>query len=84
MSEEFYDVILEVSAYAKKHLEVGRSMQSKLPKNSHRALLLAIEADNFLTLLEKHNFDIFDEAFRKKSFIKLPYAMYRAAKKGYY
>jgi hypothetical protein len=55
-----------------------------LPKNTHRALLLAIEADNFLNLLEKHNFDIFDEAFRKKSFIKLPYAMYRAAKKGYY
>lgn len=25
MHEEFYDVVLEVAAYAKKHLEVGRS-----------------------------------------------------------
>ena len=25
MSEEFYDVILEIAAYAKKHLELGRS-----------------------------------------------------------
>ena len=52
VSEEFYDVILEVSAYAKKHLELGRSYQSKLPKNSHLALLLAIEAENFLSMLE--------------------------------
>jgi hypothetical protein len=48
MSEEFYDVILEVAAYAKKHLEIGREFNGKLPKYAHRALLLAIEADNFL------------------------------------
>lgn len=24
LSEEFYDVVLEVAAYAKKHLELGR------------------------------------------------------------
>lgn len=82
VSEEFYDVILEVSAYAKKHLELGRSYSSNLPKNSHLALLLAIEADTFLTELEKHNFDIFDEAFRKKSFFKMPMKMYKAAKNG--
>lgn len=84
MHEEFYDVILEVAAYAKKHLEVGRSFQDKLPKNAHRALLLAIEAEMFLADLEKHNFDIFDEAFRKKSFVKVPYAIYKGAKNGYY
>ena len=33
MNEEFYDVVLEIAAYAKKHLEVGRSLQNKLPKN---------------------------------------------------
>ena len=76
MSEEFYDVILEVSAYAKKHLEIGRSYQDKLPKGSHKALLLAIEADLFLKSLEEHNFDIFDVTFRKKSFFKTPYAIY--------
>ena len=45
MSEEFYDVILEVASYAKKHLEIGRSFQSKLPKDTHPALLLAMEAE---------------------------------------
>lgn len=45
MSEEFYDVILEVASYAKKHLEIGRSFQSKLPKDTHLALLLAMEAE---------------------------------------
>lgn len=84
MSEEFYDVVLEVASYAKKHLELGRSYSSKLPKNSHLALLLAQEADQFLTSLEEHNFDIFDEAFRKKSFFKMPMNIHRAAKGGYY
>jgi phytoene/squalene synthetase len=84
MSEEFYDVVLEISAYAKKHLDMGRSYADKLPKNSHKAFLLAIEADTFLTALEAHNFDIFDEDFRKKSFLKVPYAMYKGAKNGNY
>jgi len=48
MSEEFYDVMLEVAAYAKKHLELGKDLQSKLPKNSHLAMLLAVEAEFFL------------------------------------
>jgi hypothetical protein len=85
VSEEFYDVILEISAYAKKHLELARSYQDKsLPKNTHRAFLLAIEADNYLKSLEEHNFDIFDQSFRKRSVIKVPWAMYSAAKKGTY
>jgi hypothetical protein len=84
MHEEFYDVVHEVAAYAKKHLEMGRSFQDKVPKNTHKALLLAIEAEMFLDELEKQNFDIFDEAFRKKSFIKVPYAIYKGAKNGYY
>ena len=48
--EELYDVILEVAAYAKKHLELGRSYQSKsLPKHTHRAFVLTAEADYFLS-----------------------------------
>ena len=68
MSEEFYDVIFEIAAYAKKHLELGRELSHLLPKNSHLALLVAIEAEQFLNDLEKENFNIFDESFRKKSF----------------
>lgn len=84
MSEEFYDVVLEVASYAKKHLELGRSFSDKVPKNTHLALLLAVEADDFLKKLEETNFNIFDEEFRKKSFIKTPYKLYSAAKAGHY
>ncbi len=73
-----------VAAYAKKHLELGREYQSKLPKNAHRALLLAVEADHFLKELEERNFDIFDSYFRKKSIFKLPYSIMKAAKNGTY
>jgi hypothetical protein len=84
MSEEFYDVILEIAAYAKKHLELGRKFKDKLPKNSHRAMLMAIEAEIFLNQLEEHNFDIFDPEFRRKSYFKIPYEIYKGAKNGYY
>ena len=85
MTEEFYDVILEIASYAKKHLEIGRSYQDKaLPKHTHRAFLLAIEAEMFLADLEKHNFDVFDSEMRKKSFFKVPWAIYNGAKKGIY
>lgn len=73
-----------VAAYAKKHLELGREHASKLPKHTNRAFLLAVEADTFLTDLETHNFDIFDEKFRKKSYLKLPYRIYKAASNNYY
>ena len=50
LADEFYDVILELAAYAKKHLAVAREIQEKnqLKAHSHRALLLAKEADIFL------------------------------------
>jgi len=40
VADEFYDVILELASYAKKHLEAARAVKD-LPKHSHRALLLA-------------------------------------------
>jgi hypothetical protein len=45
-------------------------------------LLLAIEAEQFLNDLETHNFDIFNEHFRKRYYLKVPYRIMRAAKKG--
>jgi NADH dehydrogenase [ubiquinone] 1 alpha subcomplex assembly factor 6 len=42
--EEFYDVLLEVAAYAKKHLELALGYRGKLPKDAHFAFLLAVEA----------------------------------------
>lgn len=72
--------IIRLAAYAKKHLEVGRELKEKLPKNTHKAFLLAIEAEQFLKDLEEHNFNIFEEHFRKKYYLKIPYRMYRASK----
>ncbi|CDW87483.1 nadh dehydrogenase complex assembly factor 6 precursor [Stylonychia lemnae] len=80
VQEEFFDVILEVAAYAKKHLELGREFGDKLPKHTHRAFLLSIEAEQFLKDLEAYNFNIFEEHFRKKYYLKIPFRMYRAAK----
>jgi len=82
VAEEFYDVILEVAAYAKKHLEIGRSFIGKLPKHAHRALLLSVEADVYLNDLEKLNFDIFDPHFSRKSFFQTPLKINRAARAG--
>ncbi len=76
--------MFRVAAYAKKHLEVSREYRDKLPKQAHRAFLLSIEAEQFLNDLEEHNFNIFDEHFRKKYYLKIPFRMYRAAKNDKY
>jgi len=56
VEEEFFDVILEIAAHAKKHLEKARSYKDLLPKHSHRALLFGIEAENYLKDLENYNY----------------------------
>lgn len=73
-----------MAAYAKKHLDVGREYRDKLPKHAHKAFLLAIEAELFLKDLEEYNFDIFNEHFRKKYYLKVPYKMMRASQKSQY
>ena len=82
--DEFYDVILEIAAHAKKHLDVSRTLKDKLPQHAHRALLFGIDAEEYLTKLEKENFDIFLEDFRRISYVKVPYKILKAAKGGYY
>jgi len=85
VSEEFFDVVLEVASYAKKHLEIAKSFQDKnLPKDTHRAFLLAIEAEIFLNHLEKLNFDVFDASVRARSNVEVPLAIYNGCRKGYY
>ena len=61
VSEEFQDVVLDMAAWAKKHLEMARSF--KLPKNANQALLLGVEAEIFLDDLEEYNFNLFDDHF---------------------
>ena len=82
IAEEFYDVILEVASYARKHLEIAQSYNGKVPKGTHLAFLLSYEAKQYLDDLEKYNFNIFDEHFRKKSFFRVPWSMYKGSKSG--
>ena len=74
-------MVLEIAAYARKHLQIARQIfndqtDNPFPKHTHRAFLLAQECEYFLELLQKHNFNVFEEDFRKNSVVKVPYAMY--------
>ena len=82
VADEFYDVVLECAAYAKKHLEEARRIASEtpLPEHAHRALLLAQEAEYFLDTLESVNFDVFEPQFRKVSRFTVPHKIFNASK----
>lgn len=84
VAEEFFDVILEIAAHAKKHLEISRTYSDKLPKHAHRALLFGVEAEDYLNKLEENNFDVFDASFKRISYVKLPYKILKSAKAGKY
>ena len=78
VADEFYDVILELAAYAKKHVEAARKIhkENPLPPHAHRALLLALESDIFLEKLENNNFNVFDGIIRQNSHIRVPFRFY--------
>ena len=88
VAEEFYDMVLEIASYAKKHLQIARTVIEKadskepVPEHMHRAFLLAQEVEYWLVLLEKKNFNVFDEEVRANSYVTVPYAMHTAAKAG--
>lgn len=82
VNERFYDVILEIASYAKKHLEVGRNMSKDLPKdkNIHIAFLQTIEAMDWLLKLEYFNFNIFEKDLNKVETYKISSEIIRLGK----
>lgn len=84
VNERFYDVILEIAAYAKKHLEIARNLAKSSPiqKNAHVALLLAVEASYWLDELEKFNFDALHLDLRNISTFVVPRMILKAGKRG--
>ena len=72
-----------MAAYAKKHIEIGRSYKDKLPKNTHVAFLNCVEAYEWLIDLEKYNFNVLEPSLQKPntSYIKV---MMAKGKKGEY
>ena len=53
-----------MAAYAKKHIEIGRSYKDKVPKNTHVAFLNCVEAYEWLLELEKYNFNVLEEVVK--------------------
>ena len=82
IKDQFFDCILEVAAYAKKHIEIGRSMKDKLPKNTHIAFLQAVESYDWLMELEKYNFDVLEPNLQKMSTRTVPKKMMEFGRKG--
>jgi phytoene/squalene synthetase len=84
VKEEFFDLILEIAAYAKKHIEIGRKYKDDLPKNTHIAFLQAVEAHEWLLELEEYNFDIFEPRLQKFHTSNISNKMMELGKKGQY
>jgi NADH dehydrogenase [ubiquinone] 1 alpha subcomplex assembly factor 6 len=84
IKDQFFDCILEIAAYAKKHIEIARGFQQKLPKNTHIAFLQAVEAYEWLLELEQYNFDVFEPNLAKISTRKIPKIMIEYGKRGEY
>lgn len=84
VSEGFYDIILEVAAYSKRHLEVGRELAktNNLQKNSHVAFLQAIETSWWLSELEKYNFNPMTHNLLKPSTFTIPRLILSKGKQG--
>lgn len=72
-----------MAAYAKKHIEIGRSYKDKLPKNTHVAFLNSVESYEWLMDLEKYNFNVLESKLQKPnaSYVKI---MMAKGKKGEY
>ena len=84
-NERLYDIILEIAAYAKKHIDVARSFnlnEEAKKRNVQVAFLQAVEAYYWLDNLEKVNFDIFDPSLTKISQYTVPNLMMTQGKKG--
>ena len=84
IQDQFYDCILEIASYAKKHIEIGRTYKDKLPKNANVAFLQAVESYEWLLTLEKYNFDVLEPKLSRISTRTIPKKMMEMGKKGEY
>ena len=75
---------MQIAAYAKRHLEIGRDMATKLPKFANRALLVASECEYYLRKLQDVNFDVFNNDLVIPSRVSVPYRMFMHAKNNSY
>lgn len=73
-----------MAAYARRELLSIKDLHSQLPEHSFRAFLHCIELENYLSLLEQEDFDLFSPRVQKQSYWRLFFKMSRAARKGHF
>lgn len=79
VNERFYDVILEMASYAKKHIDVARELYEEYVRKEgsqgkplYAALLQATPAYYWLDELEKFNFNNLDQSLQRVSYYQVP------------
>lgn len=88
-NERMYDVILEMAAYAKKHIEVAAQMSDELKENEsnrniHIAFMQCIDSYHWLKELEEYNFNVFEPNLKKIKSFSLSRKISQAGKSGKY
>ncbi|XP_062612938.1 NADH dehydrogenase (ubiquinone) complex I, assembly factor 6-like, partial [Saccostrea cucullata] len=63
------EVVYEIASVAKQHLDKARSLKGNVPKEAIPVFLPSVFCDNYLTYLQKVDFNVFDPALNKKKFL---------------
>ena len=71
-----------VASFARENLIRTLELADKLPPQAHRAVLPLVEAEYYLETLEKYNFELFESAVQKVSYVTLPLRIRKAAASG--
>lgn len=74
--------LYRIAAYAKKHIETGRTYHDKIPKYSNISMLLAVESYDWLLQLEQFNFNVLEQNLQKISTYTIPRKMLKEGKEG--
>ncbi|XP_061197067.1 NADH dehydrogenase (ubiquinone) complex I, assembly factor 6-like [Saccostrea echinata] len=63
------DVVYEIASVAKQHLDKARSLKGNVPNQAMPVFLPSVFCDNYLTNLQKVDFNVFDPTLNKKRFL---------------
>lgn len=77
-SREFAN--FRMAAFARRELISVKDLQGLLPENSFRAFLHCTEMENFLQILQKQDFNIFNQEVQSQHYFKVYFRMRKAAK----
>jgi len=64
----FADLVWDVASTAKVHLEKARAFRSSVPPEAVPAFLYSVVVEDFLTRLQKSDFNVFDPSLQSKNY----------------